>query len=70
MAYPGDPLIFHASYIVLITASAHPLSLLDIVSLARLAIGVKKVAVIASTITREDGVLIPSYLSLEWLGVT
>ena len=70
MAYPSDPLLCHASHIVLVLAPDQPLGLLDLVSLGRLAVGVKKVAVIASASPDPHGILRPQYISLKWMGVT
>ena len=71
MAYPGDPVRFHASYIILIVEETQPIHFLDLVSLARLAVGVKKSAIIATTLQdSKTNLFTPRYLSLEWLGVT
>jgi tRNA-splicing endonuclease subunit Sen34 len=48
LAYMGDPLKFHASYVVVVSQSAEPLLLCEIAALGRLANAVKKTGVVAS----------------------
>jgi tRNA-splicing endonuclease subunit Sen34 len=48
LAYMGDPLKFHAAYVVVVARSAEPLLLCEIAALGRLANAVKKTGVVAS----------------------
>jgi hypothetical protein len=62
----GDPLCFHAEYIVLLSLPDAPLPIHDLVSLARLGVSVKKSAVIASF--NSSGRV--TYFTFEWQGIT
>jgi tRNA-splicing endonuclease subunit Sen34 len=66
-AYPGDPLQFHAEMIVAVRPYREEVSPLALVSLARLAVGVKKSAVLASVHPNTQTVLL---LELTWRGTT
>uniref|UniRef100_A0A0A9ZH52 tRNA-splicing endonuclease subunit Sen34 n=1 Tax=Lygus hesperus TaxID=30085 RepID=A0A0A9ZH52_LYGHE len=66
LAYPGEPLKFHAFYIVLVCLPDHQISPLDIVRHARLGTHTKKSFVIATT--DSDNSI--KYNSFEWTGKT
>ncbi len=61
LAYMGDPVSYHAAYVVLVVPSAAPLLLCELAALGRLSNAVKKAGVVASV---ENDVV--SYLSIEW----
>lgn len=66
LAYPGEPLRFHAFYVVIVALPEDDLSPLDLVRHARLATNTKKTYVIA-TKDSEDQL---TYSSFEWTGKT
>ncbi len=65
LAYPADPLRFHAHFIVIVKLADALLHPLDIVASGRLGVTVKKSTVIATVI--GDAV---SYITVDWQGVT
>lgn len=62
----GDPIKYHAYYIVQVKHSSDRIRGIEISSSARLGVRVKKPLVIATVL--EDGSI--SYLLAEWLGTT
>ncbi|KAL1935810.1 hypothetical protein VTP01DRAFT_4950 [Rhizomucor pusillus] len=64
LAYPGDPLRYHSHYIVNARDKETPLTPVDLVSMGRLAINVKKVYVLASP---DDSGNI-NVFSIHWAG--
>ncbi|CAB0019389.1 unnamed protein product [Nesidiocoris tenuis] len=66
LAYPGDPLKFHAFYVVVVHLPENSISPLDLVRHARLGTHTKKTFVIAST-NSENRII---YSSFEWTGKT
>jgi tRNA-splicing endonuclease subunit Sen34 len=65
LAYMGDPLKYHAAFVVVVSRSNEPLLLCEIAALGRLANAVKKTGVIASH--DSDHV---SYLTIDWRSMT
>jgi tRNA-intron lyase len=85
LVYEGDPLRFHASYIVVVADANQRLRMLDLVSFGRLAVGVKKITVLAHVKDDDDNEPCSSsysssssssssssvqYISIDWQGVT
>jgi tRNA-splicing endonuclease subunit Sen34 len=68
LAYSGDPLQFHAHYVVIVKPNNEELSPLDIISYGRLGVTVKKTPVLASVVDETSPRV--SYLSIDWQGVT
>jgi len=66
LVYLGDPLRFHAQFVVSVVAPDHPISPLDIVAFSRLGVSVKKSSVLA--VAHEDGKV--EYMTIDWQGVT
>lgn len=64
LAYPGDPLRYHSHYIVNARDKETPLTPVDLVSMGRLAVNVKKVYVLASP---DDSGNI-NVFSIHWAG--
>ncbi len=65
LAYHGDPLKYHASFVVVVSRSDEPLLLCEIAALGRLANAVKKTGLVASL--DDDQV---SYLTIDWRSMT
>lgn len=65
LAYHGDPLKYHASFVVVVSRSDEPLLLCEIAALGRLANAVKKTGLVASL--DADQV---SYLTIDWRSMT
>ena len=64
LAYPGDPFMYHAYFVVKVQQAETELGVAEMLTLARLASSVRKVAVLAGV--SEDRV---SYISLQWSGL-
>ena len=64
LVYPGDPLMYHAYFVVKVVAKTFKMKANELLAFSRLASSVKKVAVICSV----DGADV-SYLSLQWSGL-
>jgi len=67
LVYPGDPLLFHAHFIVIVVEPCEIISPLDIVSYGRLGVSVKKMSVLASVDPHDSKVY---YFPIDWQGVT
>eukprot|EP01132_Coremiostelium_polycephalum_P005040 gene5040-6271_t len=71
LAYKGDPLLYHASFIVLVKQYHQEFKSLDIITSARLAVNVNKITLLASidnNNSSDDEKV--RYLSIQWKGVT
>ncbi|KAJ3590461.1 hypothetical protein NHX12_008412 [Muraenolepis orangiensis] len=66
LVYPGDPLRFHAHFIVVCLALEEELPLLDILAVARLGSNVKKTVLLCSP---GPGASPVHYTSLQWSGM-
>ncbi|KAL5272041.1 hypothetical protein ACHWQZ_G000297 [Mnemiopsis leidyi] len=64
LVYPGDPLVYHAYFVVKVVAKSSRMKANELLAFSRLASSVKKVAVICSV----EGADV-SYLSLQWSGL-
>ena len=64
LVYPGDPLVYHAYFIVKVVPKGFKMKANELLAFSRLATSVKKVAVLGTV----DGSNI-SYLSLQWSGL-
>ena len=64
--YPADPLKFHAEYIVRVCSYEQQMSSLSVVTFGRLAVGVRKGALLASVLPSGD----VRFLAVSWQGVT
>ncbi|CAN9511248.1 unnamed protein product [Ophioblennius macclurei] len=65
LVYPGDPLRFHAHFIAVCVGLDESLSLLDVLSVARLGSNVKKTVLLCSPGPNGDII----YTSLQWSGM-
>ncbi len=65
LVYPGDPLLFHALYVVQCRDRNSPIHALDMVSFGRVTHGTKKVGVFASISESGDSI---DYARIEWVG--
>lgn len=85
LVYPGDPLMYHAAYIVIVVGWEEPLAPLDMVAVGRLAVGVKKATVFASVRHHQETQNVGdgeqqtqtqtsypqvTYVTIDWRGVT
>jgi tRNA-splicing endonuclease subunit Sen34 len=61
--FPGDPVKFHAKFLVICTERSEALSATDLVALGRLGTSVRKTVVLSSL--SDDGNTV-MYQSLEW----
>jgi len=66
LLYPGDPLRFHAHFVVVIVDYTELLPMNEIISIGRLAVTVKKSPLLASLNEHN----IPIYYTIDWQGVT
>jgi len=66
LLYPGDPLRFHAHFVVVIVDYKELLPMHEIISIGRLAVTVKKSPLLASL--NADNM--PIYFTIDWQGVT
>eukprot|EP01103_Thecamoeba_quadrilineata_P020334 TRINITY_DN866_c0_g1_i1.p1 TRINITY_DN866_c0_g1~~TRINITY_DN866_c0_g1_i1.p1 ORF type:complete len:120 (-),score=28.57 TRINITY_DN866_c0_g1_i1:71-430(-) len=64
LVYPGDPNLFHATFIVRVVDANEEIPCVDIVRFCRLAVNVKKQPVLASLSSH------PSYCLLSWEGIS
>jgi len=64
LAYPGDPLIYHASYVVVCVRDGDAASSTDITALCRLGSQVKKLVLLCSWNKSDNNKI--SYTSLQW----
>ena len=64
LVYPGDPLVYHAYFIVKVASRSSRMEANELLAFSRLASSVKKVAVVATV----DGSNV-SYVSLQWSGL-
>uniref|UniRef100_A0A6B2LWI8 tRNA-intron lyase n=1 Tax=Arcella intermedia TaxID=1963864 RepID=A0A6B2LWI8_9EUKA len=64
--YAGDPSCFHGLYIVIVKDTEENFTLLEVVTLTRLADSIKKQVLLAYL--DNDGTV--KYHQIEWLGVT
>ena len=67
LAYPGDPIQYHAHCVIIVLPYTKFISPLDVISYGRLAVTVKKSPVLASVHPDTEEVL---YLCLDWQGVS
>ena len=67
LAYPGDPVRYHAHYVVMVLAEQASIAPHDLVSIGRLAVTVKKTPVYASV---DPSTGRPFYTSVTWEGVS
>ncbi|XP_035477883.1 tRNA-splicing endonuclease subunit Sen34 isoform X1 [Scophthalmus maximus] len=65
LVYPGDPLRFHAHFIVICLSLEESIGVLDVLSVARLGSSVKKTVLLCSP--AADGAVL--YTSLQWSGM-
>uniref|UniRef100_A0A8D0GUL6 tRNA-splicing endonuclease subunit Sen34 n=1 Tax=Sphenodon punctatus TaxID=8508 RepID=A0A8D0GUL6_SPHPU len=65
LVYPGDPMRYHAHYIVLCVPQQAPLPLYDVISAGRLGSNVKKTVLLCSA--AADGSI--TYTSVQWSGM-
>ena len=65
LAYPGDPLVYHAYFVVKVCSRDQELQADELLGFSRVASSVKKVAVLASV----DGSNV-TYTSLQWSGLS
>jgi len=71
LAYLGDPLQFHAHYVIIVKFPHEEITPLDLISYGRLGVTVKKTPVLASIFGSDQiGNPIVSYYSIDWQGVT
>jgi len=72
LAYSGDPLQYHAHYVIIVKFSTDELTPLDVISYSRLGVTVKKTPVLASVFSTntKDKPMMVSYFSIDWQGVT
>jgi len=70
LAYPGDPLQYHAQYVVIVKSFKEPLHPLDIVSYGRLGVTVRKTPVLAAVSMQNSKDFAIHYYSIDWQGVT
>ena len=73
LVYPGDPLQYHAHYVIIVVSFQFQLSYHDIISYGRLGVTVKKTPVIASVRFYSDEKPYENqinYFSVDWQGVT
>ncbi|XP_071450125.1 tRNA-splicing endonuclease subunit Sen34 [Hetaerina americana] len=69
LVYPGDPLLFHAYYIVRCVSHNDPINATDIVAFGRLSVSVRKKAILASLKPvgdSKDKDMEVTYQSLSW----
>lgn len=66
LAYAGDPLKYHAVFVVVVHLWQGAITARDLVSIGRLAVTVKKSPVIATLDERAQ----PVYFTVDWQGVT
>ena len=64
LVYPGNPLVYHAYFVVKVCCSLSDISSTELLTFSRLASSVRKVAVIASV----NGAKV-TYISLQWSGL-
>lgn len=67
LAYPGDPLQFHAHYVVIVKSEEDKMLPFDLISYGRLGVTVKKTPVIAVIYSVSNTI---KYISIDWQGVT
>lgn len=67
LAYKGDPLKYHAVFVVIVQPWRGNITARELVSIGRLAVTVKKSPVIASVDDRTKRV---TYFTVDWQGVT
>jgi len=71
LAYSGDPLQYHAHYVIIVKYCFEELTPLDVISYGRLGVTVKKTPVLASVFkSNSSEKSIVSYFSIDWQGVT
>ncbi len=69
LAYSGDPLQYHAHYVIIVKFSEEELTPLDVISYGRLGVTVKKTPVLASVFYKDAKPTV-LYFSVDWQGVT
>lgn len=64
LSYPGDPLVYHAYFVVKVCCAHSAMRSLDLLTISRLASSVRKIGVLA--FVKDENV---SYISLQWSGL-